>query len=131
MNKKLGIGIAAIVTTLVVTSYVVAVVEDAPVVILTNKQVYKLGEPVYYTIINKGSEEVYFSNTLYSFTVYDSDGNSISNFPAPHGMVSLQPGERADGTWHQQIGEGDVKALPGVYMLDVGWATSDPITIQQ
>ena len=101
--------------------------------LVTDKQVYKQGEPVTVRIINTGTRTLSFPTTGYGFAGTDAYGSVTFWGGGGMAITNIAPGSEASRVWCQTI---DYEALapPGVYHLhSLSYSTgaSVAITVEQ
>lgn len=98
------------------------------VTVLTDKQEYKSGETIRYSIINTGNKQAGFNDQYYGFRVEDLHGDVVTRPPNALGSSALWSGDYVNGTWDQSDFVGTL--IPaGTYVITANVGKSEPFTI--
>lgn len=84
--------------------------------VLTDKSVYKIGEPITIRIVNSGTIPLEFSDASYGLEIRGLDTMLIYSPISDQQIITLQPHEEATLVWNQIKNDGN-KAVQGVYKI--------------
>ena len=99
--------------------------ESSPILVTTDKEVYRSGENVSIFMTNTGNETLRQGDPGVRYTIRDAEGNIIYDlYPeqVPQVVTELPP----NATWHvgdwPQINSNDTQVPPGRYVVETGFA---------
>jgi len=91
----------------------------------TNKEIYKIGEPVSITMENTGNDILSGPSSPCGFTIFDENGNAIKSFWGMYlAECPFEPGEKISVTWISKSYSG-VPVRPGIYTLSAQYWDSN------